>query len=355
MPYCPDCGVEVGEGAAFCRSCGTALDEPMATDAPAEPAGQSTSQATTTPSPDDDAPTTARETTSSAIEMETLPDADRLRTRLQGMDGYEFEHFVADLWERMGWQTSVSQASNDAGIDVVAEKASPYPQKKVIQAKRYSDSTTVGSPDIQQYASLRHQVADADSVVIVTTSRFTNSAENRAEELNVKLVDGDALIQMIDELDALDLLEEYLTIHPDPGPGVSSAPAGTEAVGDSAGTGAAEVDVEAATDEAPSEIGKPDGSVDLAPLTHWNRWHWVATVFGVVTFVTVGGDAFGPAGDVFLIPGLVLTGVSMYIDIERVREISEWDPSAWLYLGGLMIIFITIPWYLFNRARHVGL
>jgi len=271
------------------------------------------------------------------------------------MDDYEFEHFVADLWERMGWQTEVSQASNDAGIDVVAEKKTPYPQKKVIQAKRYSDNTTVGGPDIQQYASLRHQVPDADSVVVVTTSRFTKSAEKRGEELNVKLVDGDALVQMIDELDAVDFLEEYLTIHPDPDPSASPTPAGAEPSGDTAETGMAGIDVEAAADEGSSEIGKPDGSVDLAPLTHWNRWHWIATVFGLLTFVVVGGDAFGPAGDVFLIPGLVLTGIALYIDIERVREISEWDPSAWLYLGGLMIVFLTIPWYLFNRARYVGL
>lgn len=52
------------------------------------------------------------------------------------MDDYDFEHFITDLWEEMGWQCKVSQASVDAGIDVVATKQTPYPQKKLIQGHR---------------------------------------------------------------------------------------------------------------------------------------------------------------------------------------------------------------------------
>ncbi|MGQ3412450.1 restriction endonuclease [Natrinema sp. LN54] len=29
------------------------------------------------------------------------------------MDNEDFEHLVADLWERQGWQTQVSQKSRD--------------------------------------------------------------------------------------------------------------------------------------------------------------------------------------------------------------------------------------------------
>lgn len=95
---------------------------------------------------------------------------------------------------------------------MIAEKSSPYPQKKVIQAKRYGANTSVGGPDIQQYASLRHQVKNTDSVIVVTTSRFTSSARDRAQDLNVKLIDGDGLIGMIDDLEARDLVAEYLDL-----------------------------------------------------------------------------------------------------------------------------------------------
>ena len=137
------------------------------------------------------------------------PDSDDLKQRLQEMGNYEFEHFVADLWERQGWTTTVSKESVDAGVDVTAVKETPYPQKQLIQAKRYGENTSVGGPAIQQYASLKHQQRDVDSVLVVTTSTFTRHAEERAEELNVKLIDGDDMVQLVHNLDAYDLIDEY--------------------------------------------------------------------------------------------------------------------------------------------------
>lgn len=135
---------------------------------------------------------------------------ESLKRHLQQMGDYDFEHFVADLWERQGWNTEVEQQSNDAGVDVRAIKSSPFHQKQLIQAKRYSQSTTVGGPDIQQYASLKQQEQAVDSAVIVTTSSFTRPAKKRADDLNVKLVDGDDLVSLIDEFDAHDIVDSYL-------------------------------------------------------------------------------------------------------------------------------------------------
>lgn len=137
-------------------------------------------------------------------------DEDDLKRRLQQMENYEFEQFVADLWKRQGWTATVSQESVDAGIDVTAVKNDPYPQKQLIQAKRYGANTTVGGPDVQQYASLKQQEKGVDSVLVVTTSSFTRHAEARAKDLNVKLIDGDDLVGLIDRIDAYDLVEEYV-------------------------------------------------------------------------------------------------------------------------------------------------
>lgn len=133
-----------------------------------------------------------------------------LKSQLQSMDEYKFEHFLAGLWNKMDWETRVLQASGDAGIDVIATKTEPYPQKAVIQAKRYRDDTTVGGPAIQQYASLKHQIPAVDSVIVVTTSSFTEAAKERANELNVKIIDGDTLTTLIESLDAHNLVVEYL-------------------------------------------------------------------------------------------------------------------------------------------------
>lgn len=118
---------------------------------------------------------------------------------LHQLDPYDFEYLVADVWEKRGWDTEVLQQSNDMGIDVIARKEDPINQTHVIQAKRYGPQNKVGGPDIQQYASLLQQRPEADSVVVVTTSDFTGQAQQLAQNLNVKLVNGKEFAEMLEE------------------------------------------------------------------------------------------------------------------------------------------------------------
>ena len=128
---------------------------------------------------------------------------------LRKIDEYEFERFVADLWEKFGWQTEVTAGSQDWGIDIIAKRRYPVPQKHVIQAKRWSEDNKVGGPDIREYSSLRHQEESADAVIVVTTSSFTQQAEEAAENLRVKLVDGVELSAIISESEADELVRGY--------------------------------------------------------------------------------------------------------------------------------------------------
>lgn len=132
-----------------------------------------------------------------------------MKKELQEMDDQEFEHFIADLWQEMGWDTEVEQQSWDAGVDIRATKSNPFQQKQLIQAKRYSDNNSVGGPDIQQYASLKQQENNVDSVVVVTSSDVTKPGHERAEELNVKIVDVNDLIDIVKENKAHDIVKEY--------------------------------------------------------------------------------------------------------------------------------------------------
>lgn len=140
------------------------------------------------------------------------PDRERVLDRLRRMDEYEFEHLVADLWEHRGWTTEVTQGSNDRGIDVVATKRTPFSQKQLIQAKRYGEGNKIGSPAIQQYSSLRHQEADVDAIVVVSTSSFTPQAEQAARDLNVKLIDGESLYDLVLESGAESVLGQYVSL-----------------------------------------------------------------------------------------------------------------------------------------------
>lgn len=130
--------------------------------------------------------------------------------RLQNIDPIEFEHFIAGLWEIQGWKTQVSQATNDQGVDITAnKKVGGVDHRQVIQAKRYSEGNKIGRPDIQQYYSLKVQDAQADAAVVVTTSSFTSTAEEWAQEHNVKLIGGHDLVELIQEQHAYDLVEEH--------------------------------------------------------------------------------------------------------------------------------------------------
>lgn len=128
-----------------------------------------------------------------------MPATKSRLDELRELEPYEFEQFVANVWADKGWQTHVLPESNDYGIDVIATKSDPTPQKLLVQAKRYAEGNTIGSPAIQQYRSLLEQEPDADSVVIVTTSSFTSQAQEVADRMNVKLVDGNDLIRIIEE------------------------------------------------------------------------------------------------------------------------------------------------------------
>lgn len=135
---------------------------------------------------------------------------DQLLSQLRQMDEYEFEQLVADVWEQRGWNTTVTTGSSDRGIDVIAKKSSPFHQKHLIQVKRYSAGNKIGSPDIQQYSSLKKQENDADAVVVVTTSSFSSQAEQAAEDLNVKLINGQELCDTITDSDLRKIVFDYI-------------------------------------------------------------------------------------------------------------------------------------------------
>ena len=118
------------------------------------------------------------------------------KKQVRALDPIEFEHFVGEIWEAQGWDVQVTQASADRGIDIEATRNETIFEKQLIQAKRYSENNSVGSPEIQQYASLKNQERSVDAVVVVTSSYFTKQAKETAQSLNVKTVDADDLYSL---------------------------------------------------------------------------------------------------------------------------------------------------------------
>lgn len=281
----------------------------------------------------------------------TVDSPTQLRAVLQQMDPYEFEHFVADLWTRMGWDTDVSSAAGDKGVDVIARQSTPYEQLLLIQAKRYGPNTTVGSPDIQQYASLRQQFDDVDKVLIVTTNEFTQQAEETADQLNVKLINGLELARLIENHEALDLVAEYLDfIHP-----VSETDADEQTA---TGKISSQQTSETASDEPPatsesSLSNATDSTTTELPSTGWYTAVWAC--FGAWIFAVPG---------VYVVPELLWSviflsawlglPVAIFQDARSISGITEWPQYTWAYVLGSLIWFVAIPVagvYLWQRRR----
>lgn len=128
---------------------------------------------------------------------------------LYQLDPAEFENFIGKIWHRIGWETNVTDHFNDDGVDIVAHRDDLFSQKHLIQAKRFGPDKEIAKHTVEKYSNLKETKEMADVVIIITTSSFTESAEQRASELNVKLVDGEALASYIIKTESFGIVEEY--------------------------------------------------------------------------------------------------------------------------------------------------
>lgn len=110
------------------------------------------------------------------------------------MSGKEFEHFISELFKKFGYQTEVTKASGDQGIDIIATKGLV---KVAIQAKCYSG--VVGNHAIMEaVAGMKYY--NANKCMVITNNFFTKSARELAESNGVELWDRSVLIEKIEEV-----------------------------------------------------------------------------------------------------------------------------------------------------------
>ena len=109
--------------------------------------------------------------------------------RFEELSPAEFEHYVAFMLTKQGYQTYVRGGAGDEGVDVEARKGSEY---LVIQCKRYNRENPVGSKAIQLLFAAIH-ANQATKGMLVTTSTFTKHAEKYAKHKPMELIDYKAL------------------------------------------------------------------------------------------------------------------------------------------------------------------
>jgi restriction system protein len=122
---------------------------------------------------------------------------------------YEFEHLVVKLLEKMGYggqvkdAGSVTQASNDGGIDGIIKEDVLGLGRIHIQAKRYSRENTVGREEVQKFVGAL-AVAQSNKGIFITTSSYSKGAREYANNLN-----GATTLVLINGLDLANYIYEY--------------------------------------------------------------------------------------------------------------------------------------------------
>jgi restriction system protein len=128
--------------------------------------------------------------------------AEELLDRIKQNSSHFFERLVVDLLVAMGYGGSRKDAgeavgrSGDEGIDGIIKEDRLGLDVVYIQAKRRQD--TIGRPDVQAFAGAL-MGKKASKGVFITTSRFSQEAQNYVNTISQKivLIDGEQLTQLM--------------------------------------------------------------------------------------------------------------------------------------------------------------
>jgi restriction system protein len=125
---------------------------------------------------------------------EVLTELDK-RPNLMELSPGEFETLVTNLFEKMGLETKLTQASRDGGVDCVAYDQRPIlGGKVVIQAKRYQH--TVGVSAVRDLFGTMHNEG-ANKGILVTTSDYGKAAFDFANGKPIELINGSNLLYLL--------------------------------------------------------------------------------------------------------------------------------------------------------------
>lgn len=130
------------------------------------------------------------------IEAESLLDYHR--EQIKNMSPRDFEFFVGNIFERLGFSVKITQATRDGGKDIIATKAEPIPFTLIIECKHWREEHKVDVSVVRSIYGVQTAM-QANQSVVVTSSKFTKDARKFAEERKtlMALLDIDDLIELI--------------------------------------------------------------------------------------------------------------------------------------------------------------
>lgn len=116
---------------------------------------------------------------------------------LYALSPRDFEHFVAQLFERRGYHVEVRGRSGDLGVDLSLTGANG--RRAIVQCKRYRHQV---GPDIvrELFGTMVHERALHG--FLVTTAEISDAAREWARGKPITLIDGQTLVQLANDRQA---------------------------------------------------------------------------------------------------------------------------------------------------------
>ena len=132
------------------------------------------------------------------------------RNQIKEMSSREFEFFVAELFEKLGYSVKVTKATRDGGQDIIATKKGPIPFTLIVECKHWGANHKVDVSVVRSVYGVQTAM-QANKSVVVTSSKFTKDARKFAEERQ-ELMTLTALSGEEDQIKGLDLqVDDYIT------------------------------------------------------------------------------------------------------------------------------------------------
>lgn len=124
----------------------------------------------------------------------------KLLEKVKSCDPYFFEKLSLDLLKKMDFYKikvytgSLTSKSNDGGVDGVIY-TDPLSIKPIyFQSKRWENS--ISRPEMQKFVGALHD-RSAETGVFITTSDFTKGALKTARSSNIRLINGEKLVELM--------------------------------------------------------------------------------------------------------------------------------------------------------------
>lgn len=120
-----------------------------------------------------------------------------IKTLMNELSGHDFEYFVAELLQAVGYETRVTTASGDGGIDVIAHRDPLGLEPPIIKVQCKRTLSTQGAPNVQRLTGALAPGGN-ELGLFVTLGSFSPDARHiERTRQDLRLLSGEDLVQLL--------------------------------------------------------------------------------------------------------------------------------------------------------------